>query len=268
MAFLAAMAFMNSISGGLLMRQWMNQVWGALGIALLGLLGCGGPPEGESLEVLGMENAGVTVMTPKRVMPLGDSITQGAAGHASYRCELWRKLTRNRYKADFVGTLSTGYLGENTCSSPGFDRDHEGHWSWRTDQVLANISNWAESTRPDLVLIHLGTNDTYHDQTEDSTVSELEQIIDRLRVVNPRVKVFLAQLIPTAGAALALKIQSLNQRMPGLAAAKSTADSPVYVVDQWTDFNPSTDTYDGVHPNLIGEEKMAERWYQAIREHL
>ncbi|WP_253895075.1 SGNH/GDSL hydrolase family protein [Corallococcus exercitus] len=250
------------------MHQRMNQVCGALGIALLGLLGCGGPLEGESLEAVSTEEAVVAVLTPKRVMPLGDSITQGAAGHASYRCQLWRKLTRNGYRADFVGTLATGYLGENTCSAARFDRDHEGHWSWRTDQVLANISSWAESTRPDLVLIHLGTNDTYHDQTEDSTVSELEQIIDRLRVVNPRVKVFLAQLIPTAGAALALKIQSLNQRMPGLAAAKSTADSPVYVVDQWTDFNPSTDTYDGVHPNLIGEEKMAERWYQAIREHL
>ncbi|RKG63096.1 cellulose-binding protein [Corallococcus exercitus] len=201
-------------------------------------------------------------------MPLGDSITQGAAGRGSYRCQLWRKLTRKGYRADFVGTLSTGYLGENTCSSAWFDRDHEGHWSWRADQVLANISNWAASTRPDLVLIHLGTNDTYYDQTEDSTVSELEQIIDRLRVVNPRVKVFLAQIIPTSGASLSLKLQSLNQRMPGLAEAKSTQDSPVYVVDQWTGFTPSTDTYDGIHPNLIGEEKMAERWFQAIRAHL
>ncbi|WP_244981854.1 SGNH/GDSL hydrolase family protein [Corallococcus exercitus] len=246
----------------------MNQVWCALGVALLGMLGCGGPLEGESLEALGTQQAGVAALVPKKVMPLGDSITQGAAGHGSYRCQLWRKLTRKGYRADFVGTLSTGYLGENTCSSVWFDRDHEGHWSWRADQVLANISNWAASERPDLVLIHLGTNDTYYNQTEDSTVSELEQIIDRLRVVNPRVKVFLAQIIPTSGASLSLKLQSLNQRMPGLAEAKSTEDSPVYVVDQWTGFNPSTDTYDGIHPNLIGEEKMAERWFQAIREHL
>lgn len=252
------------------MHRMRSQVWGALGVALLG---CGGPLEGEALEELGTQEAGVAALAPKalapkKVMPLGDSITQGAAGHASYRCQLWRKMTARDNRADFVGTLSTGYLGANTCSSVWFDSDHEGHWSWRTDQVLANISNWAASTHPDLVLIHLGTNDTYHNQTEDSTVLELEQIIDRLRVVNPRVKVFLAQVIPTAGAMLALKLQSLNQRMPLLAAAKSTEDSPVYVVDQWTGFNPSTDTYDGVHPNLIGEEKMAERWYQAIREHL
>ncbi|MBN8233395.1 cellulose-binding protein [Corallococcus macrosporus] len=201
-------------------------------------------------------------------MPLGDSITQGAAGHASYRCQLWRKLISNGYRADFVGTLSTGYLGENTCSARWFDRDHEGHWSYRAEQVLANISNWAASTQPDLVLIHLGTNDTYHDQPEDSTVLELEQIIDRLRVVNPRVKVFLAQLTPTSSAIASLKLQSLNQRIPLLAEAKSTEESPVYVVDQWTGFVPSTDTYDGVHPNSLGEEKMAERWYQAIRDHL
>ncbi|MCY1032716.1 SGNH/GDSL hydrolase family protein [Corallococcus sp. BB11-1] len=245
-----------------------NQVWGWLGVALLGLLGCGSKLEGESLEAWGTEEAGVAALAPKKVMPLGDSITQGAAGRASYRCQLWRKLTSRGYRADFVGTLTTGYLGENTCTSVWFDRDHEGHWSWRTDQVLANISAWAASTRPDLVLIHLGTNDTYHHQTEDSTVSELEQIIDRLRVVNPRVKVFLAQIIPTSSVLASLKLQSLNQRLPWLAAAKSTEDSPVYVVDQWTGFTPSTDTYDGVHPNLRGEEKMAERWYQAIRDHL
>ncbi|WP_233595328.1 MULTISPECIES: SGNH/GDSL hydrolase family protein [Corallococcus] len=250
------------------MHRMMNQVWGTLGVALLGLLGCSGPLEGESLEEWSTQEAGVAALVPKKVMPLGDSITQGAAGHASYRCQLWRKLTSRGYRADFVGTLTTGYLGANTCTYVWFDRDHDGHWSWRTDQVLANISGWAERTRPDLVLIHLGTNDTYHQQTEDSTVLELEQIIDRLRVVNPQVKVFLAQIIPTSSALASLKLQSLNQRMPLLAAAKSTEESPVYVVDQWTGFVPSTDTYDGVHPNLRGEEKMAERWYQAIREHL
>ncbi|MHA7628623.1 SGNH/GDSL hydrolase family protein [Corallococcus sp. M7] len=245
-----------------------TQVWAVLAVALLDVPGYSGPLDGEAHEEWGAAQAGGAALSAKKVMPLGDSITQGAAGHGSYRCQLWRKLTSRGYRADFVGTLSTGYLGANTCSSIWFDRDHEGHWSWRADQVLANISNWAASTHPDLVLIHLGTNDTYYNQTEDSTVSELEQIIDRLRVVNPRVKVFLAQIIPTSGAMLSLKLQSLNQRMPSLAAAKSTEESPVYVVDQWTDFNPATDTYDGIHPNLLGEEKMAERWYQAIREHL
>jgi len=38
----------------------------------------------------------------------------------------------------------------------------------------------------------------------------------------------------------------------------------VILADQWTGFNPSTDLYDGVHPNHIGERKMSNVWLRAI----
>ena len=67
------------------MHRMTNQVWGWLSVALLGLLGCGSKLEGESLEAWGTEEAGVAALAPKKVMPLGDSITQGAAGRARQR---------------------------------------------------------------------------------------------------------------------------------------------------------------------------------------
>jgi acyl-CoA thioesterase I len=202
------------------------------------------------------------------VMPLGDSITQGAAGHASYRCQLWQKLKAGGYSADFVGSMTSGYSGANTCAVTGFDLNHEGHWGWRADQVLAQISTWAAAAQPDIVLLHLGTNDVLQGQSFDSTVQELSQIIDRLRAVNPNIKVFLAKLIPARDATASATLQSFNQRIPTLAASKSTAASPVIVVEQWAGFNGQTDTYDGIHPNATGEAKMAERWYQALRTSL
>ena len=41
--------------------------------------------------------------------------------------------------------------------------------------------------------------------------------------------------------------------------------SPVIVVDQYTGYNPATDSYDNYHPNAVGEEKMASRWFSALQ---
>ncbi|MDC0714902.1 SGNH/GDSL hydrolase family protein [Stigmatella sp. ncwal1] len=207
----------------------------------------------------------LSALAVKKVMPLGDSITQGASGRASYRCALWQKIQAGGSSADFVGSVTGGHGGANSCSVSGFDVQHEGHWGWRADQILAQLSTWAAHTRPDIALIHLGSNDMFQGNTVDSTIQELSQIIDRLRAANPHIQIFLAQLIPATNSSA---IQGFNQRIPGLASSKSTSASPVTVVDQWTGFNAQTDTYDGIHPNPTGEAKMAERWYQALRSSL
>jgi cellulase/cellobiase CelA1 len=59
-------------------------------------------------------------------------------------------------------------------------------------------------------------------------------------------------------------VVELNNAIPGWATGKTTAQSPITVVDQWTGFNTATDTYDGVHPNDAGNQKMSDRWYPAL----
>jgi lysophospholipase L1-like esterase len=65
------------------------------------------------------------------------------------------------------------------------------------------------------------------------------------------------------------RVVALNKAIPQWAASKSTAESPVVVVDCWAGFDPSNDTGDGVHPNSSGNEKLANSWYgplvQAIK---
>ena len=41
---------------------------------------------------------------------------------------------------DFVGSLKENYGGMPRHTD--FDMDHEGHWGWRADQVLARIDKW------------------------------------------------------------------------------------------------------------------------------
>lgn len=200
--------------------------------------------------------------TPVRLMPLGDSITQADAEHDSYRRPLWQLLAAQGHSVDFVGSQS----GNQGGGSPhdDFDRDHEGHWGWRADEVLARIGRWAEEARADVVLIHLGSNDVFQNQSPASTIDELGQIIDRLRAVNPAVRILLAQLIPVADPGQHQRIERLNPEIAHLAEGKTTASSPVLLVDQFKGFDVADDTYDGVHPDLSGEVKMAERWFSAL----
>ncbi|MFT5050859.1 MAG: acyl-CoA thioesterase-1 [Chlamydiales bacterium] len=196
-----------------------------------------------------------------RIMPLGDSITESQTGFASYRYWLWQDLASFGYCVNFVGG-QTGVSG--TPLFPDFDQAHEGHTGFRADQVLNNISGWTAAVNPDIVLMHLGTNDIWQGHSAASTVSELDQIIDEMRAIRPRVVVLVAQVIPM----LPADIMPFNALLPGFVASKTTSASPVVLVDQFTGFDVNADTWDGVHPDQSGEIKMAAKWYEALEPFL
>jgi hypothetical protein len=196
--------------------------------------------------------------TVAKIMPLGDSITASRTPHASYRYYLWRLLQDGgQTNVDFVGSQSG--VTEGPPLYPDFDQHHEGHWGWRADEIAATIGGWAATHQPDIVLIHLGTNDLGQGEDVSSTLDDLRQIVLRLREQRPGVIVLLAQLIPRAGSA-GDAIESLNAQIPALVAELNTPQSPVARVDQWTGMDEAADLYDGTHPNDAGERKMASQW--------
>jgi lysophospholipase L1-like esterase len=196
-------------------------------------------------------------------MPLGDSITQGNTQTDSYRRQLWKLFQDARLDVDFVGSERDNNGGPPPSND--FDRDHEGHWGWRADEVLGSIEGWARSAQPDVVLIHLGSNDVFADQSNSGTLQELGAIVERLRAANPAVRVLLAQIIPTSRPGRDPQIVDLNAAIPALAARLSSVGSPVVSVDHYTGFDPARETRDGTHPNAAGETKMANRWFEAYR---
>jgi acyl-CoA thioesterase-1 len=200
---------------------------------------------------------------PVRIMPLGDSITQGDAKFGSYRRPLWHMLRKSGYNVDVVGSMRLHYPHDEPLI-PDYDMDHEGHRGWRAEHILAGIEGGARIDGPDIALIHLGTNDLFHRQESSGTIDELRRIILGLRERNPRVRVLLAQIIPVDDEVGRSEIEKLNALLPALAAELNTPRSPVVPVDQFTDFDPREDTFDGVHPNERGNLKMAERWHDAL----
>ena len=127
----------------------------------------------------------------------------------------------------------------------------------------AQAQTWAAAASPDIVLLHVGHNDLCRGQSVASTIVDISGIIDVLRTVNPRVRILLAQLIASASSCHA-GIPALNARLPALVADKDLPESPVVLVDQYTGFDPSAMTYDGTHPNAIGDSHMADRWFEKL----
>jgi lysophospholipase L1-like esterase len=200
-------------------------------------------------------------LAPVRVMPLGDSIT-GSPG--CWRSVLWNRLQSTGYTdVDFVGTL-----GPQGCGQP-YDGDNEGHGGF----LVTNVANqnqlpgWLAATRPDVVLMHFGTNDVWSNIPPATILAAYSKLVDQMRASNPAMRVLVAKIIPMAPSSCGecgARVVALNDAIPGWAAGKTTASSPVVVVDQWTGFSTAADTYDGVHPNASGDQKMSDRWYPAL----
>lgn len=95
-----------------------------------------------------------------RIMPTGDSLTQGYASgvtnngdQIAYRKTLYDTLIAQGRQINFVGSNSSG------GNYPGFDADHMGMPGWNVQQVQVNIYDWLVANTPDIVLLHIGTND-------------------------------------------------------------------------------------------------------------
>ncbi len=214
-----------------------------------------------------------------RLMPLGDSITQGGQGFASWRYPLWFALS-SAHAVDFVGSRSIVFNGDGpgnpntlvyTNYYTSFDRDHEGWWGIRTDQVDALAYSAALAAQPDLVLVHLGTNDIgqYGPLGLNNALFYLPRILAHIRAARPAVRIFVAQLIPigpgTGYFDYAPLVDVFNVELAAIVQAESSPASPVYLVDQNTGFDVASHLQsDGLHPNVAGEIRMANVWSAAL----
>src|SRR5689334_804225 len=219
--------------------------------ALMAILLAAGALTGAGTAAYAESNGGV------RVMPLGDSITDGITVPGAYRIGLWQRLVNDGYKVDFVGSSSNG------PSALG-DHDHEGHSGWRIDQIDANITGWLGTYTPHTVLLHIGTNDVLQNYNVSGAPGRLSTLIDHITAAAPSAEVFVAQIIPLANAGQENAVRTFNAAIPGIVQTKANAGKHVHLVDMHSALTTS-DLTDGVHPTAGGYDKMAAVWYSALR---
>jgi lysophospholipase L1-like esterase len=200
-----------------------------------------------------------------KIMALGDSIT-GSPG--CWRAILWNKLIAN----GFTNFQPVGTLSPAGCANDIPNDNHEGHGGFLATGIANNnqLPPWLAATNPDVVLMHLGTNDSFSaTNTVTMILAAYTTMVNQMRANNPNMKIYVAQIIPLYTATTQCtdcyqRVIDLNNAIPGWAAGLTTAQSPITVVDQWTGFNTTTDTGDGIHPNDLGIQKMADKWYPAM----
>jgi lysophospholipase L1-like esterase len=85
-------------------------------------------------------------------------------------------------------------------------------------------------------------------------------LLAQLRLVNPNAVMLAAQHTPEGKDA----ILQLNADIAKWAMDNTTPQSPVIAVDLYTGILPS-DLSDGVHLNVSGSQKVADRFYAALK---
>lgn len=234
----------------------------------------------------------VSFAAPIRIVCMGNSITQGninkstnTINQMSYRFALWQKFDSAGIDIDMVGFTNLWFdeKSNNLVAPPVskytghvFDRDHDAYYGINSNNLLYGDSYTAwtgaalpslavrlNNYTPDIALLHIGTNDA--DNIVATTVANIKAMIDALRAKNPNVVVFVAKTITTW--------KAINSYVYLIANDKNTVQSPVIAVDLATGFindtaKPGCMTYDWVHPNPLGQEFMAKRWFDAIQKQL
>jgi acyl-CoA thioesterase-1 len=215
-----------------------------------------------------------------RIMPLGDSITEGRIdrplGLPTYRKYLWESLMAGGATADLVGSRQgvRGAVADSQADPRGaWDKDHDGHWGWRADQILGGntalpghgaLPQWLAAADPDVVLVHLGTNDLFQGNGVDSTLGEIAAVVAAARAHDPSIAVFVSTLIPSSKEpAHQPLIDAFNAGLPGLVAGLHSAASPVVLVDNATGYSVGWN-YDGVHPGSQGQQHLAAGFAAAV----
>jgi lysophospholipase L1-like esterase len=192
-----------------------------------------------------------------RVMPLGDSITEGTQVPGGYRVGLWQRAGGGNYRVDFVGSQFNG------PESLG-DHDHEGHPGWRIDQIDANVVSWLGNTGPRTVLLHIGTNDVIQENDLANAPARLSALVDRITATVPDADVFVATIIPMGGDARESAVRAYNATIPAMVQSRANAGKRVHLVDMHAALT-ADDLIDGIHPTATGYDKMAATWYSALR---
>ena len=188
-------------------------------------------------------------------------------------------LSDAAYTFNFVGTRTSHY----TKNSTDIILKHEGVPSIRADQILAgglgqaSLSTKLNQYDIDIVLLHAGTNDiiqadasSINHNSHATTKTEIEDIITTLQAKNPQVTIFVAKVIPIyQNPDWSLGLNKLLTE--SWANAVSTETSKVIIVDQHTgmtanDYADGDPGKIGVHPNQNGENKMAQKWFDALKK--
>ncbi|GAB1541953.1 hypothetical protein NUACC21_46260 [Scytonema sp. NUACC21] len=218
-----------------------------------------------------------------KVMSLGDSLCEGNI--AVLRSMVAR--TKLRSTIDWVGTKKDASYQ---------DPHHECHGGWSAAQVLqqrgtnvrlpswegkpGSIRDWVQATKPDVVLMMLGTNDFFGsdvrgDNTSAFLTKSLEGIIDEILLLRPNARIVVASIPPfkwdiQKGVDTSQPKATINKFLKDRVKKLSAQGKRVIFLDMHAAIlarfkQGDIFSGDGLHFNDEGNKFVAEQWTRALK---
>ncbi len=238
---------------------------------------------------------------PLQIMPMGDSITQGAGAGGGYRSPLYASLSAAGFPFQYIGARTDN---ATTLLTTNNQTHHEGHGSYSTDLLLGNLDAstpyggtneggyWITGipgTRapayPDVILLMIGTNDIgMWSHTPAETIAYYDQLLTKLVTLRPNARIICASIVPFVLSEFEQAYPDkvgvytnrepnnviFNSMLPGLVASHQTAGHRVQFYDMRQKVSPANATTliggDGVHPNQAGYNAIASGWFDAMKQ--
>ena len=195
-----------------------------------------------------------------KILPLGDSITDGIGFAGGYRVQLFHLAVMAGKKITYTGRSMNGPM---TVDGQPFPKNHEGHSGWTIAQIDGIVPSPALTDAPHIILLHIGTNDMY--MSPSGASDRLATLVDMIVAAQPNALLAVSTIIPLGSGGSAVK--TFNDAVPGILKMRADAGKHVVFVDQFTGF-PTSELGDGVHPNMAGYSRMADKWWAAISSYM
>ncbi|OZM77620.1 GDSL-type esterase/lipase family protein [Pseudonocardia sp. MH-G8] len=191
-----------------------------------------------------------------RIMPLGASSTvgKGSPRTAGYRGPLQELLARDGLSVDLVGSRRDG-----PASVP--DRDHEGRSGTTLAQMLPRVAEWVVRARPDVVLLHSGTNDLQKGASAAEAARRLEDVLETIVSVSDAHVVVAGVWAPLPGDG---RDREEFERLSALVVAGFRERGHQMRFVDATGLLTPQDIADGLHPNAAGYRRIAGMWEREI----
>lgn len=229
-----------------------------------------------------------------RIMPVGNSITAGEhygypamEERTGYRKPLYEMLINGGYNVDFVGSQSHG-IRPKSCNNY-FDWNCEAYPGWKIRGISGKLKAALENYRPDILLIHVGTNGKNWGE-KPGEAADMLSMIDTFSVKNNHpITVFLCLIINRFIEEDASLTSTFNEQVASMVKNRKGDSIKIILVDMenganldYTDRLPDSSqnppfpggdmlgrrypgvSYDRYHPNDKGNYKMAKKFHEEI----
>ena len=210
---------------------------------------------------------------PLRIMAVGDSITEGRRS-TSYRQQFVNLMNNSSCNYEMVGSLQENF------PATGFESNHEGYSAHRTDHFLTGnnsgrlnnpgISVMMATHTPDVVMVHLGSNDIFQEPNDGNsvanTIADLDTLISLILNANPNATVLLANVIPWYNLNDSTNISARITQLSGAIVAYLQANNRpnVRFVNVTAGYTPALMQTDLIHPNAAGDAHIANAFFNAL----